>query len=452
MSASDTFRPVRSAARSVRLSIKRVLPKTLFGRSLMIIVMPLILLQIVSAWIFYDRHWDTVTWRLSVSVAGDIANAIEQIRRQPDQRQEIFQDIGRTMELGMAYYPGEILPNQPHELSGLLDRLLAKAMDERVRRPHVIDSSSFDKQLVLHVQLKDAVLTVAVPRSRLFSSTTYIFIMWMVGTSLVLFAVASIFMRNQVRPIRRLARAVDSFGKGRERDEDFKPEGALEVRQAAAAFNRMSERIRRQIRQRTDMLSGVSHDLRTPLTRMKLQIAMLGDSPETSELGANVAEMEKMIQDYLTFARGEGGEASVECDLSELVSDLSAKWQAGGIAIDCHTEGKIVTWLKPNAFRRCVDNLIANASRYGKQVWVHAGRRGDAVEVLVDDNGPGIPKAEREDAFRPFYRLDRSRNPSTGGTGLGLSISRDVARAHGGDILLEDSPHGGLRARVRLPL
>lgn len=452
MSNPRTREPIGSAARSVRLAIKSVLPKRLFGRALMIIVIPLILLQVVSAWIFYDRHWDTVTWRLSVSVTGDIANAIEQLRRDPENRDEIFRAVRRHQELELALYPGEILPNQQYELTGLLDTLLAAAMEERVRRPFVIDSESRDEQVIIHVQLKDAVLTIVVPRSRLFSSTTYIFILWMVGTSLVLFAVASIFMRNQVRPIRRLARAVESFGKGREPEEDFKPEGALEIRQAAAAFNLMSERIRRQVRQRTDMLSGVSHDLRTPLTRMKLQIAMLGETPETQELSANVSEMEKMIQDYLTFARGEGGEKSIESDLGQIVADLGAKWRAGGIALDCHVEGKIIAWLKPNALKRCIDNLIANASRYGTQVWIHAGRRGQAIEVLVDDNGPGIPEDEREDAFRPFYRLDRSRNPATGGTGLGLSISRDVARTHGGDIFLEDSPHGGLRARVRLPL
>lgn len=444
--------PVRSAARRVRLSIKRVLPKTLFGRALMIIVMPLILLQLVSAWIFYDRHWETVTWRLSASVAGDIGNTIRQLRREPGNHERIFFDVQQTMELDMTFHPDQILPNQPNDLTALVDRLMAHALNERVRRPYVIDSSEFSERLIVHVQLRDGVLTTVVPGSRLFTSTTYIFILWMVGTSLVLFAVASIFMRNQVRPIRRLARAVESFGKGREPEEDFKPEGAAEVRQAATAFNLMSERIRRQIRQRTDMLSGVSHDLRTPLTRMKLQIAMLGETPEAEELSANVAEMEKMIQDYLTFARGEGREPSLECDLTGIVNDLAAKWQAGGVAIDWHTEGKIVTWLKPNAFRRCLENLIANASRYGTQVWLHAGIRGNAIEVLVDDNGPGIPEADRQDAFRPFYRLDRSRNPATGGTGLGLSISRDVARTHGGDILLEDSPHGGLRARVRLPM
>lgn len=429
-----------------------MLPRTLFGRALMIIVMPLILLQLVSAWIFYDRHWDTITWRLTSGVAGDIAHVIEQIRVQPERRDAIFWSARQSMGLDMSLHPGDILPNQSHGLDGLLDRLLAGAMEERVNRPFVIDSSSFREQVILHVQLRDSVLTVVVPGSRLFSSSTYIFIMWMIGTSLVLFAVASIFMRNQIRPIRRLARAVESFGKGREPEDDFKPEGATEVRQAAGAFNLMSQRIRRQLRQRTDMLSGVSHDLRTPLTRMKLQLAMLGDSPETRELSANVAEMEKMIQDYLTFARGEGEEKSSECDLGEIVTDIASSWRAGGVAVDCHVEGRIITWLKPNAFRRCVDNLVANASRYADQVWVQVGRRGDAIEVVVDDNGPGIPVEEREDAFRPFVRLDRSRNPATGGTGLGLSISRDVARTHGGDILLEESPHGGLRARVRLPM
>jgi len=438
---------------NLRATTKRFLPRTLLGRSLLIIVMPLILLQVVSAYIFYDRHWDTITWRLTSSLAGDIANVMQQIRREPEAVPRIFEDAGRAMELKLSLQPGEILPNREEPADyGFIDALLAKALDERVKRPYRINSSLFEERIVIDVQLADAVLTAVVPASRLFSSTTYIFILWMVGTSLILFAVASVFMRNQVRPLRRLARAVDSFGKGREPDEEHKLEGALEVRQAATAFNLMAERIRRQLRQRTDMLSGVSHDLRTPLTRMRLQLAMLRDNPESRELKANVLEMEKMIEGYLTFARGEGGEASVETDISELVGDVAEKWKAGGISIDYHVEGRIVTWLKPNAFRRCVDNLVANASRYGKTVWLRAGKRGDSIEVTVDDDGPGIPEDQREDAFRPFYRLDRSRNPETGGTGLGLSISLDVARVHGGDLTLEDSPHGGLRARIRLPM
>jgi len=437
---------------SLRVYIKKFLPRTLYGRALLIIVSPLILLQVVSTWIFYDRHWDTITWRLATSITGDIAMVIDQIRRDPESMETVFDSARLAMDLSMVYRPGEILPNEPVDTFGLLDRLLVGAMNERVKKPFRIDSSSFTEEVIIDVQLPDGILTVIVPGRRVFSSTTYIFIMWMVGTSLVLFAVASVFMRNQIRPIRRLAVAVDSFGKGRDTEIDFKPEGATEVRQAAQAFNLMSQRIRRQIRQRTDMLSGVSHDLRTPLTRMKLQLAMLNDSPEIDELGDNVQEMEKMIDGYLTFARGEGGEKSVETDLTDLVAELADQWRRNGLSIDHHSEGRIVTWLKPESFRRCIDNLLANARRYAEHVWVQVGRRGDRIEVVIDDDGPGIPEEEYENAFRPFYRLDRSRNPDTGGTGLGLAIARDIVRVHGGDIVLEKSPHGGLRVRVGLPV
>jgi len=274
----------------------------------------------------------------------------------------------------------------------------------------------------------------------------------MVASSIVLLGIAIVFMRNQIRPIRRLALAADAFGKGRGSDEAFQISGASEVRQAGAAFNRMRERISSQIRQRTDMLSGVSHDLRTPLTRMKLQLAMLPDDAPAEELNADVAEMEKMIEGYLTFARGEGNERSVETDISDLVGSAVSVWQRNGSAIDGHVEGQMRLPAKPNALRRCIDNLISNANRYGGHVWVSAGQRADAIEITVDDDGPGIPEERRKDAFRPFYRFEESRNPETGGTGLGLAIARDVARNHGGDIVLEDSPHGGLRARIRLPL
>jgi len=436
-----------------RIQFKNFLPRTLYGRALLIIISPLILLQIVSTWIFYDRHWDSITWRLVSGISGDIAMVLDRMYEAPENIDALFQSARANMGLELILRPGEILPNEPAEdAGGLIHSLLAKALGERVKRPFRIDSRSYRQEVVVDVQLADGVLRVIVPGNRVFSSTTYIFIMWMVGTSLVLFAVASVFMRNQVRPIRRLAGAVDSFGKGREADADVKPEGALEVRQATTAFNLMSERIRRQVRQRTDMLSGVSHDLRTPLTRMKLQLAMLGSDPEIAELKENVSEMEKMIEGYLTFARGEGGEQSLETDLTELVSDIGDQWKRDGASIDTHVEGRIVTWVKPDAFKRCIDNLIANANRYADNVWVRAGRRGDAIEVTVDDDGPGIPEEQREEAFRPFVRLDRSRNPETGGTGLGLSIARDIARVHGGELFLEDSPHGGLRARIRLPL
>ena len=440
------------------LLLKNILPRTLFGRALIIIISPLILLQIISTHIFYDRHWDTITRRLSASIAGDIVMVLDQLRdtpvTQPAAQQRIFIKAGEIFGFTISMRPGEILPNQPPRkaVNARIDKFLTHAIRERIHHPFQLDTSSFKDQVVIDIQLPNGVMSITAPGERLFSSTTYIFIMWMVGSSLILFAVASVFMRNQVRPIRRLAQAVDGFGKGREVDDDFRSGGALEVRQAAAAFNLMRERIRRQIRQRTDMLSGVSHDLRTPLPRMRLQLAMLGEGSEIDDLRADIDDMEKMIDGYLTFARGDGDEVAVETDLPALIEDLVLGWRRNKVAIDYHVEGQIKAWMKPRALQRCLDNLIANANRYGDHVWVRVGKRDDMTEIIIDDDGPGIPENEREKAFRPFYRVDQSRNPDTGGTGLGLAIARGVARAHGGDIILEDSPHNGLRARMRLPL
>jgi len=262
-----------------------------------------------------------------------------------------------------------------------------------------------------------------------------------------------VFMRNQIRPLRRLARAVDDFGKGRETG-DFRLEGATEVRRAAAAFNLMRYRVTRQITQRTEMLAGVSHDLRTPLTRMKLLLAMLPESQEVADLKADVAEMEKMIGGYLAFARGEGTEQPVETDLTMLLKDVvGSALREGTATIDLHTEeDSMPVLLRPAAFKRCIGNLIANAQRYARTVSIRAGHRGEAIEITIDDDGPGIPPEQREEVFKPFHRIDRSRNPETGGIGLGLTIARDVIRSHGGDLVLTDSPSGGLRARLRLPI
>jgi two-component system osmolarity sensor histidine kinase EnvZ len=275
--------------------------------------------------------------------------------------------------------------------------------------------------------------------------------MWMVGTAVVLLAVAVVFLRNQIRPIQRLAQAAEAFGKGREVG-DFRPSGATEVRQASAAFLAMRERILRQIGQRTEMLAGVSHDLRTPLTRMKLQLALLGLRPEVAELKRDVAEMEKMIAGYLAFARGQESEATVATDLPALLNDVVATMRRHGGDIRLKSGSDITVPIRPNAFRRCLVNLIENALRHGRRVEVSAVRRGGAVEIAIDDDGPGVPADRREDVFRPFYRLDESRNPATGGVGLGLTIARDVIRGHGGEIELGTAPIGGLRALLRLPV
>jgi two-component system osmolarity sensor histidine kinase EnvZ len=442
--------------------IKSVLPRGLLGRSLLILVTPLILLQIVSAYVFYGTHWDLVTRRLALGLADDIASVVDMMAAFPGEsnRARIFAVAHQSMALDIDLAEGAQLqrtgmvgaaPRYQSVIVGYsLETNLTNALTGTVRRPFFIDAKTSDREVVIQVQLTDGVLTVRASRKRLYSPTTTIFVLWMVGTSMLLFGIATMFMRNQVRAVKRLARAADNFGKGHD-VPDFKPEGAVEVRQAAHAFALMRERLARQIGQRTEMLAGVSHDLRTPLTRMKLQLAMMqGDG--VADLAADVTDMEQMVEGYLSFARGEGGEPTEETDLAALLEDVVGKLRRGGGAIDLHCEEQLVLELRPQAIARSLMNLVSNAVRYGKHVSVRAGRRDDAAEVLIDDDGPGIPPERREEVFKAFVRLEGSRNPKTGGVGLGMTIARDIVRGHGGDVFLEDSPFGGLRVRVRLPV
>ncbi len=432
----------------------RFLPRSLLGRSLLIIVTPLILVQLVTGWVFYDRHYDTITKRLAQGLAGDVATVISMIGRvdSGEERGEILREAQVTMWLNLSYETGgELPPGAVPERNSILDRKLVDSLEERLAYSFMIYRHRSNERVQIDVELADGLLTVLVPQERLFSSTTYLFVFWMIGTSCLVAGIAVLFMRNQVRPIQRLAKAAELFGKGQDVTR-FKPEGATEVRQAGSAFLQMKQRINRQIQQRTDMLAGVSHDLRTPLTRMKLQLAMLRNSPDVENLQSDVAEMERMLEGYLAFARGEGTEQPAPVALGALLKDVVGQMTRDGGVIDLHVEEDMELPLRREAIRRCLSNLIGNARSYGDQVAIRAGRRGQHYEITIDDDGPGIPETEREEVFKPFFRRERSRNPSTGGIGLGLTIARDVVRNHGGDILLEDAPAGGLRARVRLPL
>ncbi|HTT79065.1 MAG TPA: ATP-binding protein [Stellaceae bacterium] len=433
--------------------LKRLLPQSMFGRSLLLIVMPLVLLQVISTWIFYNRHWEAVSYRFSSDVAGDIAMVIDGLRRAGSSataRQRLFERALPETELSFSFRPGAPLPPpQPFDDS-ILETKLRQTMIARVHRPFRIDDRSRAHSVLVDVQLPQGVLRVDVPLSRLYTPTTYIFILWMVGSSVVLLAVAALFLRNQVKSLRRLAAAAEGFGKGRP-VVFTKLEGAREVRQAGAAFMRMRDRIERQIRQRTEMLAGVSHDLRTPLTRMRLALELIPGDPVAAELKSDVADMERLVNLYLDFARGEGTETTVETDLGLLLEDLAMAARRDGTSLAVAEPPELIVAVRPNALRRCLGNLIANARQYAAHVWLSSEAAADGVDILVDDDGPGIPPAERERVFRPFVRLDSSRNPSTGGVGLGLTIARDVARSHGGDVWLEASPQGGLRARIHLP-
>jgi two-component system, OmpR family, osmolarity sensor histidine kinase EnvZ len=431
---------------------KSFLPKSLLGRSLMIVVMPLVLLQVIAGYIFYESHWRKVSLTLSRGVAGDIASVIELMRRENGKNNFnlIFQVPANHMGLSMSYSEGKILSDMQPTASGKMEETLAKALREATARSFTINSEKIDRHVVIDVQLSDGVLHVVTARKRLFSTTTYIFLLWMVGSSLALFAVATIFMRNQVKPIRRLAEAADEFGKGRDASK-FKPEGATEVRQAAIAFIAMRERIQRHITQRTEMLAGVSHDLRTPLTRMKLQLELAPETSGLTNLRDDLSEMETMLSGYLDFAKGEGGEKQVLTNLSNMLNIVVSQARRKGGVIDLHVEGEINVHVRPKVFKRSLINLIDNAVRYAEHVSLRVGKRESFVDIIIDDDGPGIPEESREDVFKPFFRIEESRNLETGGVGLGLSIARDVVRGHGGEIILDTSPVGGLRARIRLP-
>jgi two-component system, OmpR family, osmolarity sensor histidine kinase EnvZ len=431
---------------------KRLLPRTMFGRSLLIVVMPLVLLQAIAAWIFYDRHWAAVSWRLASGVAGEISLTIEAMRfaGSPTETERLLHRAALATDLRFELRRGARLGLVPPPGQALVEQQLNTALHGRLALPFRIEGFGYLEGVRIEVQLPRAVLRIDVGRDRLYSPTTYIFVMWMVGSSVVLLAVATIFLRNQVKSLRRLAAAADSFGKGLP-VPFFKVEGAAEIRRAAVAFLRMRDRIQRQIRQRTQMLAGVSHDLRTPLTRMKLALELLGGDPAVGELRSDVAEMEHMVHGYLDFARGEGAEAPVETDIALLLEDIAAAVRREGRPLTLTTPEECLIWVRPNALRRCLSNLIANAHRYGNHVWLTGLTGAEGIDILVDDDGPGIPPAARERVFRAFARLDPSRNPATGGVGLGLTIARDLARGHGGDVSLETSPQGGLRARLHLP-
>ena len=436
--------------------IKNILPQTLFGRALLIIVTPLILMQAISTFIFFDRHWDTMTRRLAHTLAGDIAFIVDSLTPLPKQLDlnQIFLKADDILHIRLTYSPEEILvKKKAFQQWDRVRKSLQDALKERVRRPFSIDTIKKDRRIEIKVQLPQGLLNVNVHEKRLYSSTPYIFLMWMIGSSLVLFAIAIIFMRNQIRPIRRLAIAARSFGMGRGSSE-IKPSGAKEVRQATQAFRQMRERISRQLAQRTEMLAGVSHDLRTPLTRMKLQIEMLERTPETRELQDDIQEMERMIDGYLTFARGEGSESLSKINLTSLIEEIISTERRDGSLINFVNKSKTkksVT-LRPQAIKRAITNLIINSKKYAETVRVELEYNLEHAVITIDDNGPGIAPEHRDDVFKAFFRLDPSRNTDTGGTGLGLTIAKDIVQSHGGDLLLSEASLGGLRATLILPL
>ncbi|WP_045836908.1 ATP-binding protein [Hyphomicrobium sp. 99] len=433
-----------------------MLPKGLYARALLIIITPIVVLEGVIAFAFMERHWQAVTRRLSEATARDIAALIEVYEDLPksDGAQKIIDLARDRLSLQMEVLPnGDLPPPGPKPFFRLLDRALSNELRKHVQLPFWIDTVG-DQNVEIRVKLDDAILRFVATRSQTYASNSHIFLLWMVGSSVILLTVAILFLRNQIRPILRLADAADAFGKGRGIPEDFRPRGAREVRQAALAFLQMRDRIKQHVEQRTTMLAGVSHDLRTVLTRFKLELALLDDTPETRALSGDVDEMQHMLEDYLAFAKGDGGEEAKPTNLKELLEEIVDDASIYACTIDLKirkSKGDIVLPLKRQALKRAIMNLVTNAARFGDRIIIRVAPEGRWVRIEVDDDGPGIPEHERENVFRPFYRLDHARNQDEGNSGLGLVIARDIAKSHGGEIALGESSMGGLRAIISLP-
>ncbi len=438
------------------------LPRSLFGRSLLIIVLPLVILQIVLVVIFYDRHWDTVSRWLAIGVAGEVAWLADQLAEAPDDaaRAEVLADARRYFRFAVSLEPGGVL-EEASERSGflapsLVDQAMRDAFEGRVDYPYRIDTRPAQvERVAVYVQLDDGLLRVLTDRKRVDTSTTVLLVAWMVGASLLLIVIAIYFLSRQLRPIARLARAADSFGKGRD-PGDVKLEGAVEIRQASLAYNRMRQRILRHLAQRTNLLTAVSHDLSTPLTRMSLELEMMrgevADPTAIEALEEDVHEMRRLVDAYLDFARGEAAEPMRSVPATKLMARLEARAvrHRQPVRFDVRAGEADRLTVRATAVERMLTNLVDNAVKHSDAVTVTLALGRDYVEILVDDDGPGIPEAERGRVFEPFYRGDGARSKE-GGVGMGLTIARDVALAHGGAIELAASALGGLRCRVVLP-
>jgi len=457
--ADSTPLPLKSKRNPLQVFARwlaRKMPKGLYARSLLIIIVPMVVLQSVIAFVFMERHWQTVTQRLSKSVTSDIAAIIQVIEDYPqDPEFAGITEIARD-KLGLNI---SILPPDPFPPAvgkpffSLLDDTLRTEITEQIGRPFWIDTVGDSDLLEIRIRLEkpENVLRIFVLRNKAYASNSHIFLIWMVGTSLVLLIIAILFLRNQIRPIQQLSYAADSFGKGQVMPKDFRIRGASEVRQAGLAFLQMRGRIERQIEQRTAMLTGVSHDLRTVLTRFKLQLALLSQTNEIEELQADVNDMQQMLEGYIDFAKGDTDEAIDTVNINDVLQrhNLEKELLKKEYEIDCPTN--LALKFRPNAFTRLTSNIVTNAFRYADQLSVKVSEGNERITMTFDDNGPGVPDDMKEEVFKPFMRLDEARNLDETGTGLGLSIARDIARNHGGDINLYDSPQGGLRVIVVLP-
>ncbi len=430
--------------------IKKFLPQTLLGRSILILIVPLIILQIIITLIFYNRHWDTIIRHRTIDFVNDITLIIESFERDNSKTNQnwLLNTASNKLQLETFYYKNKkinIIKNPKQLVS--LEKYLTKSL-EPFNKKFTLDINNEKKLITVLVQMDNGVLEFQANKKRIFSSTTYIFILWMIGASIILFIVAFLFLKNQIKPIRKLAIAVDRFGKGKN-VKNFKPSGAKEVRRVSNAFKIMKERIENSISQRNKMFSSISHDIRTILTRMKLNLEL--QKLNKGGLKKDLTEMEQMVEEYLKYAKGGENEKIQKANIINIINGIKKSYSNKNINF-LEKNKTIKVSVKLNSIKRCINNIISNSLKFSKKINISCQKRNNQVQIIVDDNGPGIPKKEREKVLQPFYRVESSRNRDTGGVGLGMTIAMDIINNHGGKMFLEDSPLGGLRVIINLPI
>ncbi len=436
------------------MKLKDLFPKTFFGRSLAIILIPVLILQCVLIYVFYERHWDDVGRRLALATGGQISFIIDNINVNNLSEIEIEKlfDKAESSFLIKSSLNNKISLESvtQHKVTTLLDNTLYQSLRERIKYPYKFDTKSIKNKVIIYVELKSyGVFKFEVARKTLYSSTIEVFMGWMLFTAVLLVALALHFMNQQIKPLRNIMLAAEEFGKG---NNNFilKPKGAYELRLLSDVFIKMRERIKNQISQRTQMLAGIGHDLRTPLTRMKLQIALLKDKNAIDSLSNDVKEMREMIDDYLTFAKGEGEEKHSKKDLNKLLDIIIKKINTSkNIRIKNNINNKLFLFIKPLAMHRALSNIISNALNFAKnKIHIDAYQNKKNIVIIIEDDGPGVPENKRLDVFKAFYRIDKSRSSSSGNSGLGLTIAKNIIQDHSGSIKLHESKLGGLKVEI----
>ena len=428
---------------------KKIIPSSLLGRSLIIVFAPILILVVLTTFIFYQTSWSIISKRLAQSVVADI-NVIVKLIDQ-NLKPEAIQIAKKDFKMDVIYKKDtDLNPLSFRPQRGILPRRLQQSLEE-LERPFFYDLSNLEKGAAIAIQLNNDLLIISVHKDRLYNESAFVFLLWMFFASLILLLLSYLFMKGQIRPLKRLAIIAETLGRGLDAPE-LKVSGSLEIRQTTNAFNQMRTRIKRFLKQRTDMLAGVSHDLRTPLTRMKLQLSLMKDDDAKKELEYDIKEMTAMLNSYVSFVRGETPETIENIQLNNLIKNICQNLDREKYEITETYSRKIDTSGRPLQIKRAIQNILDNARRYASKIQIDVSANNDECFISISDNGPGIPEKNYEDVFKPFFTLDPSRNKMKGESGLGMTIARDIIRSHGGDIKLSPSSIGGLKTVINLPI